>query len=204
MDKEVLEHIFEPFFTTKGLGKGTGLGLSVVYGIVKQHEGWINVSSEPGKGSRFEVYLPASSETAEEVIKKEVISGQDIQGKGERILLVEDDPVIREFANKVLTRNGYEVLEAPNTQEALDIFEKANGDFDLVLSDVVLPDKSGLQLAEELLLRKPTLKVLLTSGYTDQKSQWPIIREKGYQFIQKPYGLNDLLRVVREVLDKKR
>jgi len=202
MDKGVMERIFDPFFTTKGLGKGTGLGLSVVYGIVKQHEGWINVSSEQGKGSKFEVYLPASSGTVEEVIKKEVISGQDLQGKGERILLVEDDPGIREFANRVFTNSGYEVLEASNSQEAVDIFEKENGDLSLVFSDVVLPDKSGLQLAEELYLRKPTLKVLLTSGYTDQKSQWSIIREKGYRFIQKPYGLTDLLRVVREVIEK--
>ncbi|MBM4322940.1 MAG: response regulator [Deltaproteobacteria bacterium] len=202
MDKEIIQHIFEPFFTTKGVGKGTGLGLSVVYGIVKQHEGWINVYSEPGQGSIFKVYLPVSSEETKYETKREVISIQDFQGKGERILLVEDDSGIREFVNKVLTKSGYEVLEASNTQEALDISEKESGGLALVFSDVVLPDKSGLQLAEELLLRKPTLKVLLTSGYTDQKSQWSVIKEKGYCFIQKPYNLNDLLRVVREVLDK--
>jgi len=202
MDKEIIQHIFEPFFTTKGVGKGTGLGLSVVYGIVKQHEGWINVYSEPEQGAAFKVYLPVSSEEAKYETKREVISIQDFQGKGERILLVEDDPGIREFASKVLTKIGYEVLEASNTQEALDISEKESGGLVLVFSDVVLPDKSGLQLAEELLSRKPGLKVLLTSGYTDQKSQWSVIKEKGYCFIQKPYNLSDLLRVVREVLDK--
>ena len=119
-----------------------------------------------------------------------------------KILCVDDEPEILKFVEAALGPNGYEVLEAPNTQEALDIFEKEKGDLILVFSDVVFPDKSGLQLAEQLLCRKPELKVLLTSGYTDQKSQWPVICEKGYRFIQKPYGLTDLLRVVREVIEK--
>ena len=202
MDKEVIQHIFEPFFTTKGSGKGTGLGLSVVYGIVKQHEGWINVYSEPGRGSVFKVYLPASSVESKDETKEEVISIQDCHGKGERILLVEDDDGIREFAKRVLFESGYVGFEAANAEEALNIFGKEKGDFHLVFSDVVLPEKSGLQLVEQLLSRKPELKVLLTSGYTDQKSQWPVICEKGYRFIQKPYGLTDLLRVVREVIEQ--
>ena len=202
MDKEVIQHIFDPFFTTKGPGKGTGLGLSVVYGIVKQHEGWINVYSEPGRGSVFKVYLPASSVESKGEAKEEVISIQDCHGKGERILLVEDDDEIREFAKRVLFESGYVGFEAANAEEALNIFGKEKGDFHLVFSDVVLPVKSGLQLVEQLLCRKPELKVLLTSGYTDQKSQWPVIYEKGYRFIQKPYGLTDLLRVVREVIEQ--
>ena len=189
MDKEIIQHIFDPFFTTKGPGKGTGLGLSVVYGIVKQHEGWINVYSEPGRGSVFKVYLPASSVESKGEAKEEVISIQDCHGKGERILLVEDDDEIREFAKRVLFESGYVGFEAANAEEALSIFGKEKGDFHLVFSDVVLPVKSGLQLVEQLLCRKPELKVLLTSGYTDQKSQWPVICEKGYRFIQKPYGL---------------
>jgi two-component system, cell cycle sensor histidine kinase and response regulator CckA len=202
MDKEIIQHIFEPFFTTKEVGKGTGIGLSVVYGIVKQHEGWINVYSEPGRGSVFKVYLPASSVESKDATKGEVISIQDCHGKGERILLVEDDDGIREFAKRVLVESGYVGFEAANAEEALNIFKRENGNFHLVFSDVVLPEKSGLQLVEQLLLRKPELKVLLTSGYTDQKSQWPVICEKGYRFIQKPYGLTDLLRVVREVIEK--
>ena len=202
MDKEFIQHIFEPFFTTKVPGKGTGLGLSVVYGIVKQHEGWINVYSEPGRGSVFKVYLPASSMVAKDEAKEEVISIQDCHGKGERILLVEDDDRIRQFAKKVLFESGYVGFVAANAEEALNIFGKEKGDFHLVFSDVVLPEKSGLQLVDQLLFRKPELKVLLTSGYTDQKSQWPVIREKGYRFIQKPYGLTDLLRTVREVIEK--
>lgn len=202
MDKENIQHIFDPFFTTKGIGKGTGLGLSVVYGIVKQHEGWINVYSELGRGSVFKVYLPASSVESKDEAKEEVISIQDCHGKGERILLVEDDDGIREFAKRVLFESGYVGFEAANAEEALNIFGKEKGDFHLVFSDVVLPEKSGLQLVEQLLCRKPELKVLLTSGYTDQKSQWPVICEKGYRFIQKPYGLTDLLRTVREVIEK--
>jgi signal transduction histidine kinase len=202
MDKEIIQHIFDPFFTTKGIGKGTGIGLSVVYGIVKQHEGWINVYSEPGRGSVFKVYLPVSSVESNGEAKEEVISIQDCHGKGERILLVEDDDGIREFAKRVLVESGYVGFEAANAEEALNIFGKEKGDFHLVFSDVVLPEKSGLQLVEQLLCRKPELKVLLTSGYTDQKSQWPVICEKGYRFIQKPYGLTDLLRVVREVIEQ--
>ena len=202
MDKEFIQHIFEPFFTTKGPGKGTGLGLSVVYGIVKQNEGWINVYSEPGRGSVFKVYLPASFVESKDETKEEVISIQDCHGKGERILLVEDDDGIREFAKRVLFESGYVGFEAANAEEALNIFGKEKEDFHLVFSDVVLPEKSGLQLVEQLLCRKPELKVLLTSGYTDQKSQWPVICEKGYRFIQKPYGLTDLLRVVREVIEQ--
>ena len=202
MDKEIIQHIFEPFFTTKGVGKGTGIGLSVVHGIVKQHEGWINVYSEPGRGSAFKVYLPVSSVESKGEAKEEVISIQDCHGKGERILLVEDDDGIREFAKRVLVESGYVGFEAANAEEALNIFGKEKGDFHLVFSDVVLPEKSGLQLVEQLLCRKPELKVLLTSGYTDQKSQWPVICEKGYRFIQKPYGLTDLLRVVREVIEQ--
>jgi len=202
MDKEIIQHIFDPFFTTKGIGRGTGLGLSVVYGIIKQHEGWINVYSEPGRGSVFKIYLPASSVESKDETKKEVISIQDYQGKGERILLVEDDDGIREFAKRVLFESGYVGFEAANAEEALNIFKRENGNFHLIFSDVVLPEKSGIQLVEQLLSRTPELKVLLTSGYTDQKSQWSVIREKGYRFIQKPYALTDLLRVVREVIEQ--
>jgi len=203
MDKEVMQHIFEPFFTTKEVGKGTGLGLSVVYGIVNQHEGWINVYSEPGRGSVFKVYPPASFVALPEKGKVEVVSKQDFQGKGEKILLVEDDEAIRQFAQRVLAERGYEVFAAAHAEEANRIFVEEKGYFHLVFSDVILPGKSGLPMIEQFLSIRPDLEVLLTSGYTDQKSQWPIIQEKGYRFIQKPYGLTDLLRVLREVLDQK-
>ncbi len=202
MDDVVLQRIFEPFFTTKEFGKGTGLGLSVVYGIIKQHDGWINVYSEKGQGSAFKVYLPASSVDVKKDEVEEKVCLQDIQGKGERILLVEDEDAVREFASKVLKDNGYKVFEAADAREALALFEEENGQFDLIFSDMVLPDKSGLQLVDQLLAQKSELIIMLSSGYSDDKSQWPAIREKGYRFLQKPYSIPDLLRCFREVLGK--
>ncbi len=199
MDKKIIPHIFEPFFSTKKDGSGTGLGLSVVYGIVKQHEGWINVYSEPGQGSTFKVYLPTFSIRQKKQHKK-TTSLPKLQGHGERILLLEDEQRVREFAARVLRENGYVVFNAGNAKEALDIFEREKGNFHLVFSDIVLPDKSGSLLAEQLLSRKPELSVLLCSGYTDQKSQWPLMREKGVRFLQKPYALADLLQAIREAI----
>ncbi len=199
MDKDVIQHIFEPFFSTKETEKGTGLGLSVVYGIVKQHEGWINVYSEPGKGSMFKVYLPAFSVKLEDGTN-EAISLQELQGSGERILLVEDEEGVRDFGMRALGENGYMVFEAANAKEAMESFEKEKGNFHLVFCDVVLPDKSGPQLVEQLLSRKPELLVLLSSGYTDDKSQWSMIYERGFRFLQKPYALDDLLRTIKEVI----
>ncbi|TSA13181.1 MAG: PAS domain S-box protein [Deltaproteobacteria bacterium] len=200
MDKETIQHAFEPFFSTKKPGKGTGLGLPVVYGIVKQHGGWINVYSESGLGSTFNVYFPAVFIEPEEK-SDEAISLQELQGRNERILLVEDEESVREFAAIVLGENGYVVVAAADAKEALDIFEKEKEVFHLILSDVVLPDQSGLQLVDKLLLRKPDVRILLCSGYMDEKSQWPVINEKGFRFIQKPYTLVNLLRAVREAIE---
>ncbi|VAX33902.1 Two-component system sensor histidine kinase/response regulator hybrid [hydrothermal vent metagenome] len=201
MNKKTIQHIFEPFFTTKEAGKGTGLGLSVVYGIVKQHEGWINVSSKQDRGSMFRIYLSASSVKPEDE-KGKPIPVHKLQGSGERILLVEDAEGVRGFASEVLRGSGYSVTEASNVQEALEIFEREKGDFHLLLSDVVLPDKSGLYLVDRLLSYKPELRVLLSSGYTDQKSQWRLIQEREFRFLQKPYALADLLQAVKEVIEK--
>ncbi len=201
MDKEIIQHIFEPFFTTKEAGKGTGLGLSVVYGIIKQHEGWINVYSEDGQGSTFKVYLPASSIKLKDTTV-ETIPIQELQGSSERILLLEDEEGVRGFVTKTFRENGYVVFEAASAKKALDIFERENGRFHLVFSDIVLPDKSGLQLIDQLLSRKPGLPVLLSTSYTDAKSQWPVIRERGFKFLQKPYVLLDLLKTVREAIEQ--
>ena len=198
IDKAILNQIFEPFFTTKEIGVGTGFGLSVVYGIIKQHDGWINVYSEPGQGSTFKVYLPAIPVMIEDE-KEDEISLKDLHGNGERILLVEDEAGIREFAAEDLRENGYVVLEAESSKDALDIFKSEDGNFDLVFSDVVLPDKNGLQLVDELLSVRPELRVLLCSGYLDTKSQWREIRKRGFRFLQKPYAVTDLLQTVKEV-----
>ena len=200
MDKDTIEHIFEPFFSTKGPGRGTGLGLSVVYGIVKQHEGWINVKSILKSGTTFEVMLPAVDEVPEAQRKRKV-SVNDLRGKGEKILLVEDAEGVREFAKMALTEHGYQVVPAFTTKEAIERFKEEKGVFDLLFSDVVLPDISGLDLIEELHHQNKKMKILLTSGYTDQKSQWPLIQERGYQFLQKPYTLEQLLQSIRNVLE---
>lgn len=200
MDKERMDHMFDPFYSTKNTGKGTGLGLSVVYGIVKQHGGWINVSSEPGKGTSVRVFVPAApGEAAPETSGPEM--KKDLAGKGERILLVEDNRSVRAFASRVLADHGYSVTEAEDADGALSRFNSEGGNVDLLLSDVVLPGKNGIRLAEELTALNPRLKVLLCSGYTGQRSQIDSIMERNYPFLQKPYSMNDLLLGVRDALE---
>ncbi|MCL6583011.1 MAG: PAS domain S-box protein [bacterium] len=207
MDKKTMGRIFEPFFTTKGMGRGTGLGLAVVYGIIKQHQGWINVSSEPGEGSVFTIYLPASTPEGEKdrqaAADHTKLSLAELKGRGERILVVEDEEEVRRIAARVLQENGYLVCEAASAQQAVDAFERTGGEFDLVLSDVVLPDQTGPELISQLLVHYPRVKVLLISGYADQKLQWPQIQKQGFRFLQKPFALPHLLRTVREVLEPK-
>jgi len=198
MARETLEHIFEPFFSTKGQGKGTGLGLSVVYGIVKQHDGWITVRSEKGKGTTFEVYLPANhkDDASEDIFQS---PWQAMKGTGKRILFVEDERSVREFVVRGLDKIGYKVFPAATGKEALEIFQNEKADFHLVVSDVVLPDLTGVELAEKIKTANPGLPVLLSSGYTDHKSQWDDIQQKGYRFLQKPYDLTDLLRIIQDM-----
>lgn len=193
--KEISRQVFDPFFSTKGTGNG--LGLSVVYGIVRQHEGCIKILSDPGHGSAVKVYLPAVS-TAPEIEKGESIPPGRPDGSGERILLIEDEEAVRALAATVLRENGYMVFEAANAKEALDVFEKQSGGFSLIFSDVVLPDTGGVQLVDRLRTLKPDLKVLFSSGYADQKSQWPAIQEQGFPFLQKPYSITDLLQAVKK------
>ncbi|NDY42115.1 PAS domain S-box protein [Dissulfurirhabdus thermomarina] len=199
MDAETLSHVFEPFFTTKEAGRGTGLGLSVVYGIVQEHGGWIDVRSEPGRGTAFTVYFPAAATAAGPEDRPRADLG-GLRGRGERILLVEDEASVRDFAAMALAGNGYEVTAAASGAEARECFESAGGGFDLLLSDVVLPDATGLDLVRDLAARAPGMKVLLTSGYTDQKAQWRHIREAAVPFLQKPFTLEALLAAVKNAL----
>lgn len=203
MTPETMAHIFEPFFTTKAPGKGTGLGLSVAYGIVAQHQGWITVDSEPGKGTTFEIYLPAiRSEVSRK--KKQQLSIENLKGNRERILIVEDADGVRLFAEMALGENGYETVAVASVQDALRLLENETQHIDLVFSDVVLPDRSGIELIEQVLSRCPDMPILLSSGYTDQKSQWEVIVKRGYRFLQKPYTLVSLLSAVREVFHPER
>ncbi len=199
--EEYKPFIFDPFFTTKEEGKGTGLGLSVVFGIIKQHDGCISFYSEKGQGTTFKVYIPAIQQEAEDLVE-EAIPLEELQGDGKRILLVEDDKAVREFTAQALNANGYFVTEAEDMQQALEIFEQEAGQFELILSDVVLPDRNGLELVTRILAIDPNVHVLLTSGYTDHKSRWNIISERDYNFLAKPYTLPNLLRAAKEAIEK--
>ena len=197
MEDETIQRIFEPFFSTKATGRGTGLGLSVVYGIVKQHAGWIHVSSVRNEGSTFAIYIPAATPKIDKKIKESVCM-DEFQGDGSRVLVVEDEKGVKDFTTEALKENGYRVLSAGSAGEAISVFEREDGHVDLVLSDVVLSDKNGIELVDELLLRKPQLKVILCSGYTGKKSQWFVIQQRGFRFLQKPYSMIDLIRAVKE------
>jgi signal transduction histidine kinase/CheY-like chemotaxis protein len=203
MDKKTVQHIFEPFFSTKGVGKGTGLGLSVIYGIVKQHGGWINVYSEIDHGSVFKVYLPAASGKPVKKVK-ECIVMKKLKGKGEKILVIEDEQNVRNFTERALNKAGYYVFLCETLEEARNVFKQENGKFHLVFSDVVLPDGNGINLVDEFIRQKPDLRILLSSGYADKKSRWDIIRKRGFRFLQKPYALADLLQTIREIITQKK
>jgi len=194
--RDVIQRIFEPFFTTKEKGKGTGLGLSVVYGIVKQHGGWIDVASAPGKGSVFRVFLPAASEEPEGTHDAEAAMEDGPHGEGRRVLIIEDDARVRSVACDALREHGYKVFDAGSGETAMEIFRGDARGFDLIFSDVVLPDTNGVDLVERIIGERPEQRVLLTSGYVDDKSHWEVISERGYRFLQKPYSLADLLNAV--------
>jgi CheY-like chemotaxis protein len=202
MDELTQEHIFEPIFTTKEVGKGTGLGLSVVLGIVQQHRGWINVYSELGHGTTFKVYFPSASGRPEQPSNKESPLAS-LLGKGERIMVVEDYAEVRDIAKEMLETNGYAVFPVSSAKEAMELFEKENGNFDLVFSDVILTDMAGTLLVEEL-LKRWKFGVIISSGYTDEKVKWDLINEKKYRFLPKPYTMHALLQAVKDVLAQKK
>ncbi len=201
IEPSILDRIFEPFFTTKAQGKGTGLGLSAVYGIVKKHGGWINVKSTPDDGTTFKIYLPTISLRPEQE-QQPLVSEKKFKGNGERILVVEDEEVVRNLLVEMLSGKGYKVFSATNAREALDIFRKEKGAFDLVFCDVVLPDIRGPKLVEQLLKQNPGIHVLFTSGYSDEKSDWQIIQQFGYPYLQKPFTSYDMLKTVKEALER--
>ena len=196
----ILPRIFEPFFSTKGPGQGSGLGLSVVYGIAQQNNGWVHVYSQVGQGSAFKLYLPVHL-TAESAAAPTAAQARPPRGHGERILVVEDEPEIRRLAERVLRDAGYEVVLVGNAGEAYATFEREGGRFDMVFSDVVLPDENGIAVVEHLVQRKPGLAVLLCSGYTDERSRWQLIAEKKYPFLHKPYPAVELLRTLHTIFD---
>ncbi len=201
MTAETIDRIFEPFFTTKKAGSGTGLGLSVVFGIVKQHEGWLNVYSEPDKGTIFHIYLPAVVDSViDDAISHENFS--TYSGNNEKILFVEDEKNVRKVGVSILTNFGYSVIQTENSTEAEKLFMDNKESLDLIISDVVLPDDSGVELVKRIRKINPAIKILLNSGYTASKINIDEINKHGFRFIQKPYQVIELLKIVRELLDE--
>jgi CheY-like chemotaxis protein len=197
MDEQTRSRLFEPFFTTKE--KGTGLGLSTVYGIVKQNGGEIWVYSEPGFGSTFKIYLPRVSATGDRDDPDQTI--ETATAPTETILLVEDEPGVRKLVREMLARRGYTVLAPENSADALAIGKKHRGPIHLLLTDVVMPNLGGRELARRLGQSRPAMKVLYMSGYTDAAVVHNGVIEPGAAFLQKPFTAELLERKIREVLD---
>ncbi len=199
MTPEVRARVFEPFFTTKEVGKGTGLGLSTVYGIIKQSGGYIWVYSEPGRGTSFKIYFPRVDQTAQTLGSDRRPGG--VQRGTETILLVEDDPQLRQLSSSVLAHCGYKVLVAGGPEEALTVAQSNHRDLRLLVTDVIMPTMNGRQLAEKILQISPKTRVLYISGYTNNAIAHFGVLDEGLWFLPKPFTLSALIAKVREVLD---
>jgi len=196
---EIRDKVFEPFFTTKESGKGSGLGLAMVYGIVKQHNGYVWVESEVGRGTSFEIFLPRCREEASPEYRKPAIPAPD-NGDGCRILLVEDNADVREAVGALLEAMGHAVVTACHGEDALRVFEQRGQDFDLLITDVVMPQMSGQEIASRILERRPGMKVLFMSGYPDNALVQDGILTDGINFLQKPFSASLLRKKVRELV----
>jgi CheY-like chemotaxis protein len=200
MDEGTKVRVFEPFFTTKDAGRGTGMGLAVVYGIVQQSGGHINVTSQPNKGSTFDIYLPRCLDEVRDEEREQAAAS--IPTGRETVILVEDEDSVRGLAREILTRHGYTVLEATDGPDALKLCQRHTGSIDLLVTDVVMPRMSGLRLADRLRALRPQIKTLFISGYLDD-----VLGEFGASagditLLQKPFAASALARKVREVLDR--
>jgi PAS domain S-box-containing protein len=199
MNKETLDNLFEPFFTTKEIGKGTGLGLATIYGIVKQNKGIINVYSEPGQGTTFKIYLPrfhTSEETQEKTLTEKPAPIGD-----ETILLVEDEPAILEMTRRMLERKGYSVVPAATPADAISIADTYVGKIDLLMTDVVMPEMNGRDLAKKITAIFPEIKLLFMSGYSANVITQQGVLNDGVAFMQKPFSMNELAEKIRGILD---
>jgi CheY-like chemotaxis protein len=198
MDAATLGRIFEPFYTTKDPGKGTGMGLATVYGILRQHNGWVDVESAPGRGTAFHVFFPLSEEAIGNDRTQTAGPAEMTSPAGKMtILVVEDEDMLREFVSEALAMLGYRVLSAPNGQVALEMWTKHHDEIDLLLTDVVMPESiSGRQLAHRLVMDRPDLKVIFTSGYSAELIGPEFEQEKKHGFLPKPYLTDRLARTV--------
>jgi CheY-like chemotaxis protein len=192
MRSEVQKHIFEPFYTTKDFGQGTGLGLATVYGLVQQHNGFLQFSSKPGEGTLFEIYLPAVSAEENHLEKSE--SEKEIKGGFETILIADDEPAILKSAKEILENYNYKVFTSQDGQEALEIFKENIKDISLVVSDIIMPEMGGVELKLQIEGLKPDIKFIFMSGYSEKVPPELIT-------LQKPFSTEKLLRTIREILD---
>jgi len=198
---ENLSKIFEPFFTTKPVGEGTGLGLSTVFGVVRQHQGWVDVYSEVGQGTTFRIYLPRVAETVSSISSQPV--RQAISGGSETVLLVEDDTKLRESVRMALSQLGYAILEAPNGADALEIWKKNRHDIRLLMTDLAMPGgMTGKQLAQRILKENPKLKVIYMSGHSADVVGKDLPMAEGVNFLAKPFQVHKLAQAVRDGLDQ--
>jgi CheY-like chemotaxis protein len=202
MDAETISHLFEPFFTTKNVGQGTGLGLAMVHGIVEQNKGFIHVYSEPGQGTTFKIYFPrywVRTDSCTETKTDTCI----IERGHETILLVEDEPNLLEIVTEILKDEGYTLLAACTPGEAIRIANEHAGDIHLLMTDVVMPEMNGRDLAKNILGVYPEIKALFMSGYTADVIAHHGIVDEGVNFIEKPFAMQDLVSKVRSVLDQR-
>jgi signal transduction histidine kinase/ActR/RegA family two-component response regulator len=199
MDNATQQRIFDPFFTTKEMGRGTGLGLASVYGIIKNHGGFINVYSEKGEGTTFNIYLPAS----EKEVVKENKSQKEVLKGAETTLLVDDEDIILDVGPGIIEKLGYEVLIAKSGKEAIGIYEKNHDRIDMVILDMIMPEMGGGETYDKLKEINPGIKVLLSSGYSIDGEATKILERGCNDFIQKPFNMIDLSRKLRKILDEK-
>ncbi|MCE5251915.1 PAS domain S-box protein [bacterium] len=200
MDRETMEHIFEPFYTTKGIGKGTGLGLAMVYGIIENHGGSIACNSEPGRGTSFDIYLPAIEH--QEKAPEEKVTDSPIKGGSEVILLVDDEKAIREMAQKMLNKFGYTTLLSQDGEHALECYRENKEKIDLVILDMVMPGMGGGKCLQELLRINPEVRIIIVSGYSSELYATDSIKTGAKGIMSKPYSFRELLTTVRKILDQ--
>jgi CheY-like chemotaxis protein len=199
IDDRAKERIFEPFFTTREMGHGRGLGLASAYGIIRGHQGIINIYSEEGQGTTFNIFLPATEKTA----VKETVPPKGLLVGSETILFVDDEDVIIDVNREILESLGYKVVAAKSGQEALEVYRKLQGKINLIILDMIMPGMDGEATYDSLKKVNPEIRVILSSGYS-KNEQAKAILEKGCQaFIQKPFSISDLSMTIRQVLDKK-
>lgn len=200
MDLATRQHIFEPFFTTKEVGKGAGLGLAVVYGIIKQHDGYISVSSEPGRGARLSIYLPLIVEENKAVNRDQLT--ETASGGTETILLAEDDELVRRLVQRVLTDNGYTVIEAVDGVDAVSKFSESSETIDLLLFDLIMPNMNGKEAWDRIRKLRPGVRAIFSSGYAPETIQQKVLLSGDIHILAKPLSSKELLRKVRSVLDE--